>query len=276
MANYCECGCGTEIKQNRMFVSGHNSRVENYCKGQFQKGEKRPKGFNQKKEKIQDLCLCGCYEKTTPGSKLIRGHNFRINNPNPKKIRIQRMCLCGCGKLTSPDKKYVNGHNIRGTHINLENAGWSRGKTKKTDKRLIIIGRKISIALTGRKTPPEVVEKRMKTLSEHPIKYKKHLYKSKFGIIINMKSSWEVQYAKYLDSLNLIWRYEPEGFPLGNGHRYFPDFYLSDLNEYHEVKGYMRKSAQEKIELFIQAYPNKTLKIIDEKLMSPILLGEFN
>lgn len=74
-----------------------------------------------------------------------------------------------------------------------------------------------------------------------------------------MKSSWEVKYARYLDSIGLDWTYEPN-FKLNNGHVYLPDFQLS-TGDIIEIKGYMRKDAQIKWDMFCVEYPsvNKSL-----------------
>lgn len=103
----------------------------------------------------------------------------------------------------------------------------------------------------------EIVAKIMKNQ-----KWKKFPYLSEYGIVINMRSSWEVLYAEYLDSLGIAWIYEPKFFKLSNGHRYTPDFYLSELNEYHEVKGFLSSAAAEKMDLFQKDYPNEKLVVV--------------
>lgn len=85
-----------------------------------------------------------------------------------------------------------------------------------------------------------------------------------------MRSSWEVKWALYLDSLGYKWFYEPRGFQLLEGKFYYPDFYVIDLDEYHEVKGRMDKRSKEKIEAFISLYPNEKLKIINGVLLKQI------
>ena len=58
---------------------------------------------------------------------------------------------------------------------------------------------------------------------------------------VKLKGSWEVLTAKWLDSKNIEWLYEPHSFEyqwLGKTRLYFPDFYLPVLDLYIEVKGY--------------------------------------
>lgn len=62
------------------------------------------------------------------------------------------------------------------------------------------------------------------------------------------RSKWELQYAAYLDELQMLdiitaWAYEPDVIVCAGGTRYTPDFlvtYSPDRQEYHEVKGYFR------------------------------------
>lgn len=50
------------------------------------------------------------------------------------------------------------------------------------------------------------------------------------------RSRLEARYAVYFDVLGVKWQYEHEGFELGNGDRYLPDFYLPKFRIYAEVK----------------------------------------
>lgn len=81
---------------------------------------------------------------------------------------------------------------------------------------------------------------------------------------INMRSNWEINYAKYLDNHNIIWTYESKTFDLGDT-TYTPDFYLPETNEYVEIKGYFPKEIREKIELFERLYPKTKFKILQGK-----------
>lgn len=50
------------------------------------------------------------------------------------------------------------------------------------------------------------------------------------------RSRLEARWAVFFDHLKIKWEYEPEGFDLGNGLRYLPDFWLPDLGLWVEVK----------------------------------------
>jgi hypothetical protein len=53
-----------------------------------------------------------------------------------------------------------------------------------------------------------------------------------------MRSSWEVGYAKMLDAQSLSWTYEPHRLRLSNGRIYIPDFWVEEWQCYVEIKGY--------------------------------------
>ena len=50
------------------------------------------------------------------------------------------------------------------------------------------------------------------------------------------RSRLEARWAVFFDHLGIRWEYEPEGFELGNGLRYLPDFWLPDWRLWVEVK----------------------------------------
>jgi hypothetical protein len=50
------------------------------------------------------------------------------------------------------------------------------------------------------------------------------------------RSRLEARWAVFFDHLGIRWDYEPEGFELGNGLRYLPDFWLPDWGMWVEVK----------------------------------------
>lgn len=63
----------------------------------------------------------------------------------------------------------------------------------------------------------------------------------------NFRSRLEARWAVFFDHLGIRWDYEPEGFELGNGLRYLPDFWLPDVGLWVEVKpGALDTPAREK------------------------------
>ncbi len=51
------------------------------------------------------------------------------------------------------------------------------------------------------------------------------------------RSRLEARWAVFFDTLGVRYQYEPEGFVLGNGTMYLPDFWLPDLDAWMEIKG---------------------------------------
>lgn len=76
------------------------------------------------------------------------------------------------------------------------------------------------------------------------------------------RSRLEARWAVFFDACNVKWEYEPEGYDLGNGVYYLPDFLLHDVgirssedegilyDLYVEVKGVMTKEDADKINKF--------------------------
>ena len=84
---------------------------------------------------------------------------------------------------------------------------------------------------------------------------------------INMRSNWEIKYAKYLDENNIKWLYESKRFDLGNT-TYTPDFYLPKTNEYIEIKGYFPDKCKKKLNKFRVLYPKENFSILQGKELS--------
>jgi len=77
---------------------------------------------------------------------------------------------------------------------------------------------------------------------------------------INMRSKLESKVATVLDILNIKWEYEPKLFLLSNGIYYKPDFYLTELKMWIEVKGLILEHNKKISTLFVQ--DNKTELIL--------------
>lgn len=63
------------------------------------------------------------------------------------------------------------------------------------------------------------------------------------------RSKLEAEWAKFFDSLNIPWVYEPDGFLFSDGTKYLPDFWLPDSKQWFEVKGVMTDKDKHKIEM---------------------------
>jgi hypothetical protein len=91
--------------------------------------------------------------------------------------------------------------------------------------------------------------------------YRRYPYLSPFQGEIFLKMSYELAYAKYLDSINEPWYYEYKFFPItiffkekNKETSYTPDFWLPNQNKFVEIKGYMYPEAQLKVDKFREEY----------------------
>ena len=80
------------------------------------------------------------------------------------------------------------------------------------------------------------------------------------------RSRLEARWAVFFDACGVKWEYEPDGYKLGDGVLYLPDFLLHDITVYKlelqkhcdvyvEVKGDMREGDSLKIEAFSASKP---------------------
>ena len=166
--------------------------------------------------------------------------------------RVEDKSKCPiCEKLFSPigvQAHYRIIHEGRTNH-SLPNWKPSNGAIKAKEE-----GREFIVSASQRKKNSEAVLRRtkefniaqgkevQKTVSNkvalgewHAGKTKKFEYNG-----IKLDGNWELQYAKFLDKNNVKWMRPTQSFQYefeGKKHNYFPDFYLTELNEYVEIKG---------------------------------------
>lgn len=144
---------------------------------------------------------------------------------------------------------------------------WNKGLDKEVHPSLAAMSRKSIAALAGRNVLLESLGKKKyaKLLAQQSEKmsgagnpmfgrapsHRKGGYRIDLGHYV--RSSWEADYARVLNYLNVPYQYEPKTFDLkradGSKLTYTPDFYLPSEQRYVEIKGYMRAIDAEKIEL---------------------------
>lgn len=117
-------------------------------------------------------------------------------------------------------------------------------------------------------------KKKKKNKGTSPFKHVSHgsaidLPKGKDKIVF--RSSWERNFARYLEFKKIEWTYEERVFTFNGAKRrpfqYLPDFYEVDNDVYWEVKGYLRGQDRMKMRRFRKYYPDefKKLKILCSK-----------
>ena len=78
-------------------------------------------------------------------------------------------------------------------------------------------------------------------LRENAGRCKKVLFTRTNGEIVSLQGSWEVKFAKFLESKSLEWKRNKVGHKYmfeEKEHLYFPDFWVKEFDSYVEVKGY--------------------------------------
>lgn len=132
---------------------------------------------------------------------------------------------------------------------------WNKGLTKDTDERVTGYGQTIKYNLDSGKIPKTyrkfTEEQKLnhsiimrQTAIDNPKSYSggynRGNCKPAFYKNIKFDSSWEVIVAKWLDDNNISWTRDIKPIPYEwNGIRsYYPDFYLTELNYFIEVKGF--------------------------------------
>lgn len=81
---------------------------------------------------------------------------------------------------------------------------------------------------------------------------------------INVRSGYEVMMILGFKKKNIEFQYEPKVFKLENGVRYTPDFYVPSKDTWIEVKGWMKKKDQIKIDLFRATGKNIEVFMLEE------------
>ncbi len=100
---------------------------------------------------------------------------------------------------------------------------------------------------------------------------------------VKVQGTWQLKYAEYLNQNNISWirsrkinlkyRLHQDDYL----HTYYPDFYLTDTDQYIEIKGYWWKSQDGKIDdkrkmlLVIEQNKDKKIRIFEHKQL--LLLG---
>lgn len=81
----------------------------------------------------------------------------------------------------------------------------------------------------------------------------------KTGEELVCQASYESKTVDYLNNNKTEFDWQPKTFKMPNGKTYRPDLFLINENKWIEIKGFMRKDAQEKWDWFQSQYPNSEL-----------------
>lgn len=83
-------------------------------------------------------------------------------------------------------------------------------------------------------------------------------------IDLNVRSSWEANFVRVLKLYKIDFKFEPTvfPFPVKRGTKaYTPDFYLTDHDEWIELKGYLDDKSKIKLKRFKRYFPDEFEKL---------------
>lgn len=79
------------------------------------------------------------------------------------------------------------------------------------------------------------------------------------GETLLCQGSYEVRAINYLNNNKIDYLWQPQIFVMPNGKTYTPDLYLTESDQWIEIKGYFWGDAKEKWDWFHREYPNSEL-----------------
>lgn len=221
----CKCGCGEETKIYR-------GKPREYIHNHHMRGKKLLPLSEEHKDKI---------------SKKLLGRKLPLNTI--EKMKLNRVGMSG--KKHSQETKDKISESRKNKSCGKDN--YWHGKHLPDDMK-----KRISYTVSKNENLHNRIGNKNPAYGKPSSKFagtgKGQYYNSPLQGKIWLRSSYELAYAKYLDSINELWYYEIETFDLGNC-TYTPDFFLPRTDKFIEIKGYMSSIAQEKISKFLEQYP---------------------
>lgn len=219
------------------------------------------------KRNVGKTCSKECAYIFGVNQRHAKGSYERTEEQNRKMAEaMQKVREAGGWQISDEKKKMLS--------EKLKNA-WASGEQAKKQKQTCIekygvehhmklpeFRNLTKIKHTGRK----ISEETRKKLSANSQKQTHRFSRCRGGFREDLKlyfrSSWEANYARYLNHINTSWEYEPTTFDLGEGYTYTPDFKLND-GSYIEIKGWLTEKGKMKLERFKSKYPDVKLILLD-------------
>lgn len=209
-------------------------------------------------------CEYGCGKEAKFQTK--GGRNCCCKSPNSCDINRKK-------NSESLKKNYKKtGRNNKNIYHTLpeetkNNMLWSKGLTKDTNETLRVVGENLSKkykngilkhSWSGRSHTKETKQKISNSASASNNGYVKTKYYEVFSKyqnkLVKVQGSYELKYALVLNEQNINWIRDRKinlKYKLHDDdyiHTYYPDFYLVDLNEYIEIKGFFWRSKDGKVD----------------------------
>ena len=183
--------------------------------------------------------------------KRMRAHGAphkRVWKQSSQTIALRRAALLG--RRRSEDAR------ARMSAARLGRPAWNRG-VKMTAAQRINSGRRPGFTPWNKGIPTGIT----------PMRGHRPEYRG-----VRFRSNYEVRLARAFDDREVAWVYEPVRFTFPTC-SYVPDFYLPDLEEFWEAKGYFDLRSQEKIRLFAEHHPDLTLVLATNDIITMLESG---
>ena len=200
------------------------------------------------------------YEKCNKTFEKRNSLSNHIKSHNDQKIKTKWMCPLCNDEIKSSRKRHVEYCNGLGKRSKRKKYSKSdlKGMTyeNRYGEKSNEVKQKISKSLTGKNwlsSVKDINSFKEKCSKQMKLRYKngweskagrckKIDYESKIAGKIKIDGTWELKFAQYLDSINVIWyrnkkRWKYIGLD-GKEHTYCPDFYVNDWLSFIEIKGY--------------------------------------
>lgn len=248
---------------------------------------------------IQSMPLKKCVSCKTEFSRRNAAHKICDACKLPRKCACSPDCLSlvkGFGRTYHPGHCDHSGHkqsDYQKEQARKAQLGRPKSEEQKKKQSLLMRGRYTGVnnPFFGKKHPPSLLRKIGKKLKGRVSTFKGHHHTpenklllgrlmserliagfvpwsrrravyTRRGKKITMRSTWEVKYAKWLDSQKISWQYEPHSFKTSLGY-YLPDFYVPVWCSYVEIKGYDPPGS--KAGAFAKEYPTEKLVLLRQK-----------
>ena len=186
-------------------------------------------------------------------------------------------------KHCKSSKNYVS--HCNDGYKNGTRVGWNKGLTKENDSRIAKqcltykenhkLGKhKKAIAKDKVKWKSNISKGINKAIERNPDKYIGTYNRGYVKIYkynnISLQGTYELKFVIWCDKNNIKWQRNKIGFDyfyLNKIHKYFPDFYLPELDIYVEVKGY---KVIKDLFKWKQFPADKKLNIVDDRIMKKL------
>ena len=260
--------------------------------------ELKQEGITKRKDIPQEK------RKTNKGTG-VEGICYYCGKSAQYQLKNGRWCCCqsvnSCSQMRKKNSEkrkqqikdnpeYLN-NNLK-KYNKIGHKAWNKGLTKETDERIKKASEKFherfekgEIKIKGHPHSKETKEKLSKIRSKYLDSCQAGFQDVKWYKIKNInddeyvvRGTWQLNVAKKLNELNILWiKNKRLSYLLQDIKRnYNPDFYLPNINEYIQVKGYFSSKDKNKMNSIVQQYPKIKIRFILEQIYQKFINDEID